>query len=84
MESFHGEFSKLLGYTFYIKLAFGEETKVLITPTPTVLYVKVYDKVYSVNLLASVLSLKDMVYQQEGTWLYLKIPSVGPGEIDLK
>ena len=84
MESFYAEFSKIIGYTFYIKFSPGSETKIMITPTPNILYFQICGKVFGINLITPIASLNDIVYNQENEWLYIKIPSTLPTEVDLR
>lgn len=84
MESFHSEYSKLLGYTFYIRLSGGSETKIVMTPSPGLLYFQVCGKVFGINLIAPILSLENLVHQQEEQWVYIKIPATAPNDIELK
>lgn len=84
MESFHAEYSKLLGYCFYVKFSYGSETKILITPAPGRLYFQICGKVFAIPLIAEVLSLENIIYQQEDQWVYIKIPNRTGPEIDLR
>jgi HECT-like Ubiquitin-conjugating enzyme (E2)-binding len=84
MESFYAEFSKIIGYSFYIKLDTGNESKILITPSPGVLYMQICSRVYGINLLHPIVSLKDIVYQQENQWIFIKIQIPVPQELELQ
>lgn len=75
MKSFHGEFSKNLGYTFHIQMTENQEVKILLTPTPEHLFIQLNQQVFKIPLIAPILSLENSVCKQEGEWIYIKAPA---------
>src|SRR5574343_8823 len=75
MKSFHGEFSKNLGYTFHVQMSEPQEVKILLTPTPEHLFIQLNQQVFKIPLISPITSLENSVCKQEEEWIYIKSPA---------
>lgn len=75
MQTFHLEFSKLIGYIFHIKLETSVESSVLLTPCPEGIFIQIGSKVYKIDLPTPIKSLQEAFHSQTDDWVYIKVPA---------